>query len=395
MPIACLLVPSLALACELAAHPGLAGRPAVLADEVGLRVVELTAAAARRGVRAGATLREAVAYCPALAVLEPHPARVARASDALIEAIEVVSPIIEEAEPGVIYADLAGMEGLYPRPGMVEAAVFEAVPAALRPRLGIAEQRFTAYAAARSVAPGEALRVARGEERALLDPRPTSWLPLEPADRAQLHLLGIETIGAFAALPRHAIEAQFGISGGRAWLAARGEDPTPLRPRPFSRERVREHAQAQPPLVSREAVLHTAEQLLSRAMRQPQALRRFVRCVRLRATTDDDRLWERTQTMKEPTGSRERLWTTLRPLLELAEYPGPISELELELGGLTSESGRQPGLFRDHARRREQLDEMVRHLKVRFGETPIARVVALEPWSRIPERRHALMDYDP
>ena len=38
---------------------------------------------------------------------------------------------------------------------------------------------------------------------------------------------------------------------------------------------------------------------------------------------------------------------------------------------------------------------MVRHLKVRYGQSPLARVVAVEPWSRIPERRLALMDYDP
>ena len=38
---------------------------------------------------------------------------------------------------------------------------------------------------------------------------------------------------------------------------------------------------------------------------------------------------------------------------------------------------------------------MVRHLKVRYGQSPLQRVVEVEPWSRIPERRHALMDYDP
>ena len=74
---------------------------------------------------------------------------------------------------------------------------------------------------------------------------------------------------------------------------------------------------------------------------------------------------------------------------------GPITELELELSGLTAESGKQAGLFIDHTRRREQLDDMVRHLKVRFGQSPLAQVVEVEPWSRIPERRYGLMEYDP
>jgi DNA polymerase-4/protein ImuB len=46
-------------------------------------------------------------------------------------------------------------------------------------------------------------------------------------------------------------------------------------------------------------------------------------------------------------------------------------------------------------RRREHMDDMVRHLKVRYGHSPVARMVEVERWSRIPERRWALMDYDP
>ena len=407
--ISCLLVPSLALAVELAERPGLGAsgvgageQPAALADEAGLRVAEASLAALDRGVRPGQTLREAVAYCPALAVVEPRPARARQVAAQLVEAVEAISPLVEEAAPGEVYADLRGLEGLYPRPGALEQALLAAAQLgggalggkALGARLGVAGSRFTARAAAHAAAPGEWLRVAAAEARAFLAPLPSEWLPLEAAAQGWLRLLGLETLGDLAALPRHAVEAQFGPAGGQAWLAARGEDPTPLTPRRF-RERVIETAQAQPPLVSREAVLHTVEQLLGRALRQPQARRRFVRAVRLQATTEDEHAWERTRVLKEPTGDRTRLWTAIRPALEAAEFGGPIAELSLELGGLTAESARQVGLFREYARRREQLDEMTRHLKVRYGQSPLRRVVAVEPWSRIPERRHALIDYDP
>ena len=395
VPVACLLVPALALACELAERPALVGRPVALADVAELRVEDATPEAGRRGVRPGMTLREAAAYCPALTVLAQRPARVARAAESLVAALEAVSPLVEEAAPGEVYADLAGLEGLYPEPGMVEQAVLTAAPAALHPRLGVAEQRFTAAAAARSAAPDGVQRVEPHESAAFLAPRPAGWLPLDGEAIERLRSFGVETLGAFAALPRHAVAAQFGASGDRAWLAARGEDPTPLRPRPWTRERIVEHVQAQPPLVSREAVLLGAQQLLRRALRQPRAARRFVRLLRLRAVSEDEQLWERTQTLKEPAGDRERLWTALRPAIECADFPGPIARLELELGGLTAGSGRQSDLFVEHARRREQLDEMVRHMKVRYGHSPVAQVVEVEPWSRIPERRYALMDYDP
>ena len=395
MPIACLLVPSLALACEVAERPELAGRALALTDDAGLRVAEASAEARRRGVQAGMTLREAVAFCPALAVLEPRPARVARAARALTDALGQATPLVEEAAPGAVFGDLHGLERLYPRPEAIAAAVFAAVPPGLMPRLGLAGQRFTAYAAAHEAPPGGLVTIEAGEAPGWLAGKPAGWLPLPDDALEHLRLLGIETLGAFAALPRQAVEAQLGAAGGRAWLAARGEDPEPLYPQPPARARVVERSQAQPPLVSREAIARTAEQLLGRALRQPQAAGRFVRFFRLSATSEDDRLWERTQLMKEPTGDRGRLWVALRTAIEHAEYPGPITELELELGGLTAESARQQPLFRDRRRRQEELDEMVRHLKLRFGRTPVARVVDVEPWSRLPERRFALMDYDP
>lgn len=433
MAIACLLVPSLALTCELVERPQLAGRPVALADEPGLRVYEATPEAAQRGVRAGMTLREAVALCPALAVLEQRPARIVQAAERLIEAVEQVSPLVEEVEPGVVLADLVGLEGLYPDTDSLTRALFQWAPKELQPRLGIAEERFTAIAAAYAVgaAPEPAtlppevppprgvfdmvqplvdgtaaidavaesapnwLRVAPGMSAEFLEARPARLLPLDVAVLAQLALFGIRTVGEFAALPRHAVAAQFGSSGDRAWLAASGADPTPVRPRPFARERVIERSQAEPPLVSRESMALHARQLLQRAMRQPRAANRFVRFVRLRAITDDDHLWEKSQTLREPTGDRDRLLIVLHTLIEYSDFPGAISEVELELGGLTDEQGRQAGLLLDHARRREQLDEMVRQLKVRFGRSPMTQVVEVEPWSRLPERRFALMDYDP
>ena len=119
-----------------------------------------------------------------------------------------------------------------------------------------------------------------------------------------------------------------------------------------------------------------------------------MRVLRLSGATEDDRLWERVQVLKEPSGDRARLWTIIRSAIEHTEFPGPLAELTLELGGLTEETARQPSLLTDHIRRREQLDEMVRHLKLRFGQSPVARVVAIEPWHRLPERRYALIDYD-
>lgn len=394
--IACLAVPSLAFACELAGRPGLAGTPVALSDEAHVRVVGVTREARQHGVQTGMTLREAVGTCPTLNILESRPALVAHAADALVEAMCAVSPLVEEAEPGVVFADLRGTEGLYPRLADLRDAVLGGVPEGLRPQLGVAGHRFTAWVAASRAEPGVLQHIPVEDAAAFLAPRAVSWLPLAVEAVARLRLLGISTCGQFAAFPRHAVEAQFGFSGGLAWLAARGEDSTPVRPRPWEQERVVEVSQAEPPLVSREAILHALDQMLGRALRQPRARHRFVRLVRLRAEGERGGLWERHQVLREPLGDRARLWTVIRAAIEGAELPGPLTLVSLELGGLTVESGRQRNLFdTDRTRRREELDEMVRHLKIRFGQSPLARVVEVEPWHRLPERRRALLEYDP
>jgi DNA polymerase-4/protein ImuB len=340
-------------------------------------------------------LREAVSLCPVLSIFEPRPALVTRYADELVEAMGAVSPLVEAAEQGVVFADMRGTEGLFPRVEDVYETVFAGVPPRFRPQLGMASHRFTALIAALRAGPSRALQIAPEAAAGFLASEPVSSLPLLAEAIEHLQLLGIEECGQFASLPFQAVQSQFGFEGGIAWLAARGEDPRPVQPRPWERERVVEHVQAEPPLVSREAILHGLEQMLGRALRQPLAHHRFVRLVRLRAETERGALWERSQVLREPLGDRKRLWTTLRALVEYAEFPGPFSLLTLELGGMTRESGRQHSMFADQTRRREQLDEMVRHLKVRFGESPIAHVVDVEPWHRLPERRRALLEYDP
>src|SRR5205085_688304 len=146
--------------------------------------------------------------------------------------------------------DLRGLEGLYPRADALEAAILAAAPPALHPSLGIADTRFTAHVAARSVPRGVAQRIEDDQAAAFLATRPAAWLPLDVEAIERLAIFGITTMGTFAALPAHAAEAQFGPAGRLAWLAAHGQDPKLVEPRAFEHERVIEHTQSEPPLVS-------------------------------------------------------------------------------------------------------------------------------------------------
>ena len=69
--------------------------------------------------------------------------------------------------------------------------------------------------------------------------------------------------------------------------------------------------------------------------------------------------------------------------------------MTLELSGLMNTAGQQEHLPGLRSRRPRQLAEASRHLKQRYGVSGLYRVVEVEPWSRIPERRQALLVYDP
>ena len=119
-----------------------------------------------------------------------------------------------------------------------------------------------------------------------------------------------------------------------------------------------------------------------------------MRQVRLRVLIEGGRSWEKTATLKEPVGWR-RLVAALADRLEAVELPGPAEALALHLAGLTAPVAPQAALPGFLPRRPLPLVEAVRQLKRRYGASPIYRVAEVEPWSRIPERRHALVSYDP
>jgi len=80
---------------------------------------------------------------------------------------------------------------------------------------------------------------------------------------------------------------------------------------------------------------------------------------------------------------------------EALTLPGPVEALTLELSGLIDATSRQELLPGFHSRRPWQLAEASRQLKQRFGTSGLYRVAEVEPWSRLPERRQALIAYEP
>lgn len=398
MRLACITIPNFRIALERARAPELRGRPIAIGEPPpgANQVLDSSPEATAGGIRTGMTLRDARTILPGLLLLPPDPVHYARSSDALLEAAEDAEPLVEPGDDGIAFAAIdphADPEA--------QADAAERLVHAVRDRMGVdasagcGEGKFIAWCAATVSAPGEAVIVPAGQEEAFVAPLSTSFLPMPYEVHRRLGMYGLRTLGDVATLPIGAAQAQFGRDGRRLWELAHGIDHTPFLPRDRF-EPVVATLTMPAPTVHTGALLIAARQLAGRLLAMPRMRYRQVRQLRVRMRLLDGGSWERTLTFREPAGSEEQLMFLLKKLLEPLQLSGPVEEMMLECVGLTGETGKQRSLlFAEQARRRAQLVAALRQLKAQFGGEPqVARVVEVEPWSRIPERRYALIDYD-
>lgn len=396
--IACLLVPHFPLRVATLGQPQLDGAPLVLGPRPGGRALvnDLSPEAAERGIRLGMTLRETLAFVTEVVVLEPNPAREVEITDAMLAALAELSPTVEPDRPGRCYIDLTNSARLLGPPQRAGERIIAAMPAALRPRLGIATGKFAAWVAARKAPAGRVRVVLPSEVAAFLAPEPSTALPLSPDTADLLLRLGLKTLGQLAALAPGAVAARFGPDGRRAWLLASGQSDTvdtTVRVRP-SVLTLTEHVALPAPSTSQEMLFLGITEAISRLFGRPDMCDRHVRQVAIGIDIEDGHSWDRLLTLREPTG-QELLGDVLRRRLGTIELPGAAERVSLTLAGIITAPARQEALPGMRRRRPRPLVEAVQQLKQRYGASPIYRIVEVEPWSRIPERRHALASYEP
>lgn len=399
MHIGCVYIANLPIAVELRDHPDLVGQPLLLmgAGDRKDRVYALSEEAAALGIRAGMLEREALSRSLDVRLLTARSLLYTDIAQKMVATLEAISPVGEAAAPGIVYLGLSGLQGIYPTVRALNDAVRDRVRRAtgLTPALGIGPGKFPALVAAQHTEPGSVLTLNDAEAvRDRLGPQSIEQLPVSNEIVRRLHLFGLHTIDAVTALPLNALQAQFGPEGKTLWQMVRGIDPSPLVPSP-PEETVRDRFEFAPPTVSLDALVHATETLVGRLLQRPTVRNRTVRQVEVRLALENGLTWDRRFTFREATSDRTSLLIPLKSWLTTITPAAPVETIAMALGELGSERGKQLGLFSGNVKRVIQLAESVRQLRARYGASPLAHVVEVEPWSRIPERRYALLDYDP
>jgi protein ImuB len=392
--IACLLIPGFELRAALRREPRLALRPAALAPLPGTEPLlgPVTAAAEQLGVRPGMRMGEALAICPDLVLVEQDPAAAEQAWEEILQALEDSGFAVDPAQAGCVYFETRGVERLY---GGLEPALkrsLAAVASTWDARVGAADRRFAALAAATVARAGQVLIVSDERVPEFLAPLPLELVPLEPRRRAELHELGVKKVGQLAGLPGSAVAERLGPDGRRAWGLARGGKASRVRGRRPPAEIV--EALEFPEAVGNELTLRRAfGALLETLLARPERRDRFIRKLALSARLVGGGSWRRSVTLRDATTEPERLKAALAP--KLTELPAPVVELRLELVELTEDDGRQLELLPAAGGELEvRLREGLRQVRASTGTGSVNQVVEVAPWSRIPEARALFVPRD-
>jgi protein ImuB len=389
--IVCVLLPRFELLIAAGDREALMQGPAALAPEPGREqfVGEVSAPAEVFGIHPGMRMGEALARCPRLALVPPDPVGVADAWEGVLARLESVGAAVESPRPGIACFEARGLRRLHG--GSMDGVVAAVRRALRRPaRIGAGPSRFCAVAGAararsrRAEIIGGAADLA-GEPVALLRHcEQTAALP------EALERLGIATLGELAALPRTALADRFGPAGLRAWELAHGRD-APLLAR-VPGEGLDETLEL-PESASGGQLEQALGLLIDRLLARRERRGRTLRAVVLSARLVEGGTWRERVVFREALSDPARMRLALGGRLALLPAPAEALRLAVDRFGPPHAAGR--ALFDDGtAARRARLRDAIRQARAAAGPEAALRVLAVDPDSRVPERRAVLTPFE-
>jgi protein ImuB len=393
-PVVCVHLPRFALVVAAGGSEALAGRPLAITPTGGgarggasssAQVLgEVSGTAQARGVRAGMDLGEALTLCPELVLVPGDPLALAQAWETAILALEDIGARIEPACPGIAYFDASGLNGLY---GDVHGTIATARKALGRPaRIGAGPTRFCALAAALESSTRRARVVDGRAARRYLASQPVGLLAHREQTAALvacLERLSIGTLGDLASLGASAIADRFGRPGTIARELALGNDE-PLRPRVV--EDLLQESMRLGESNSGQALERALEILVDRLLARPERRGRTIGAIALGARLVERGAWRELVVFREAICDRRRMHLALS--LRLSSIPAPAETLQLSVERFGPAAGDQGSLLDgERTERRRRLREAVRQVRAVAGPYAALRAHALDPRSRVPERR--------
>ena len=343
--------------------------------------------------------KEAQLRCPQGVYLPDAPDKYETAFDGVLEILDCFSPSVEGSGVDLAFIDATGLERLYGSDSSLCERVRREICERLKQTayIGLATGKFAAEIAALTSEEAGS-KVVNATDRGFLAPQSVDLLPLPEQALEQLRLLGVHTMGEYAALPRNSVRLRYGIEGLLAWRLAQGDDRRPVegRERPLAlSDEVRfeweEH--------NLDRITFALQGLSERLAARLRSRGKMSRRIRADIGLSDGVSKSFTLNLPEPSAQarifRDAVrWyldaneTSREPISSLDEMPldqPGVAFIRMQVDELSVFEGKALGLLPNRADRLERANRVLSRLQVELREGAVYRTeLCLE--ERLPER---------
>jgi len=344
---------------------GLEGRPIVVHQRG--RLVSLSEAAEKLGLKGGMRLAQAQAICPHAEFIPLVEDRYQPFWKAVLDLCVAHTGNVEPREPGEVFVNLADLK----QPEEALACLQQAVEArtGLTCWIGCGPSKLVARIVGK-LGTGTNFRRELVPVPDFLDPLPITELwTLDPKTIEHLQALGITTIGLLRRIPPARLAEHFGRAARRLQDLAQGLDRSPVEPRYPPRE-VTVHQTLPGGVDNPEAIDACLRKLAVKIARELRRRQETGGRLSLRVTTEEGPQFSSSIRLREPSAEEDDLLRAARSLLTRLNLPAPISALRLQASECRRDRGRQLSLFYDHralARKREKTRQALAVIRECFG----------------------------
>ena len=388
MQIACVLITHMPVKVELMRHPEIYKQPVIITKESPEGLVAFDSSPEAYGVTSGMSIRDALSICNKAILIEFDEDYYNEIfSKTMIPMIQKI-PRIELSGLGCIYLEINDplSDEL-----TIASSLLKEIPIAFNPRIGLAESKFPAYVTAITSNAHQATQIPIDIPN-FFAKLPVTLLPISSNKTTQLKIFGLNTMGQLAKIPLGSLQAQFGTEGKLAWELCNGIDDRPLIPMQ-NMNPIMQSVTFPAPVTTFSIIIPALSTLLKKLFASAELKGKYIRSIAIEAIILNCTDWYRKIVFKNPVNSAEKAMFALKNSMDTIKFPGPIEGLQISATEISYEAGIQRSMLAD-VRKHDQLKETLAQLEARLRiKPPIYSVIKVDPWSRIPERRQALIQF--
>ncbi len=359
-------------------NPDLADKPVIIGG--GRRGVVSTACyvARIRGVRSAMPMFQALKLCPDAVVIRPRGSHYAAVSKQIRAMMDELSPSIEPLSLDEAFLDMTGTANLHGAPPAVMLARLVKRmqdELGLTGSIGLSHNKFLAKVASDLDKPRGFSVIGKAETVRFLHDKPVGLIwGVGGVSQAALEKAGIRTFADLLRWEKTDLIARFGGMGERLWHLARGED----------KRRVSAHAPVKS--ISNETTFfedtsdldlldghlwRLSEKVSDRAKARDLA----GRVVTLKLKRADFRALSRQSNLGDVTQSADRIYRTVRTLLDTVADQGPFRLIGVGLShlGTADNADLCDDLLDPHAAKRRAAERATDKIRARFGHDSIVK----------------------